>query len=92
MTRADALVALLAIAPAADLVGIGYRYTLPRHPPGLCGLACQRTVSSDPDMIRRDLGTAYVTWRRQDWGQDISCVVSKRTVKLRMVRRERESA
>lgn len=40
----------------------------------------------DSDAIKRDLGTAYVERRRQEWTDgDISCVVSTR--RLRIVRR-----
>ena len=75
MTRAEALVALLALPVPPDLVGravdgvqrgIGYHYTLGRTP------------LRDPEIIKRDLGTAYVTWRRMNWGPDISCVISVR--------------
>lgn len=87
MTPAEALVALLAAPIHPSLIGleaIGYKYKLPRHPNGRCCAECSRT-NSDPELIKRDLGTAYVTWRRQAHGVDISCVVSVR--RLRMVKR-----
>lgn len=64
MTRAEALIALLALAPPAALP-IERMGCKPRQP----GLR-------DPDFIKRDLGTAYVAHRRNAHGQDISCVVS----------------
>lgn len=53
----------------------GYRRTVPRDP------------LRSPDIIKRDLGTAYVAHRRHDYGQDISCIVSiNAQPKLRLVR------
>jgi hypothetical protein len=65
VTRADALVLLLSLEPPAALPveRIGHHYTCPKH-------------KGDPELIKRDLGTAYVAHRRNDRGQDISCVVS----------------
>jgi hypothetical protein len=37
----------------------------------------------DPEIIKRDLATAYVAWRKQDWGQDISEVICVRKFQLR---------
>ena len=81
MTRPEALVALLALPVPPDLVGrevdgvrrgIGYHYTLGRTP------------LRDPELIKRDLGIAYVQWRRQLWtGGD--CVVSVRRRPLLLV-------
>lgn len=69
-----ALLQLLALPDPACLPPRSYRYTYARDP------------RRDPDLIKRDLGTAYVTRRRQDHGGDISCVVSvRRRAKLRSV-------
>jgi hypothetical protein len=76
MTRPEALAALLALAPPAALPieRIGHRYRLGRD------------HLRDPEVIKRDLGTAYVAWRRQAWtGGD--CVVSVRRQPMRVVRR-----
>lgn len=70
MTRAEALATLLAL-PDEPCLHRGYRYTCPRDP------------RVDPDLLKRDLGTAYVTHRRQDHGADISCVVSVRRMPVR---------
>lgn len=43
--------------------------------------------ASNKDEIKHNLGTAYVTHRRQDAGQDISCVISVRRRPLKLVRR-----
>lgn len=67
MTRIDALMLLLAM-PDPPEMRRAYRYTCPRDP------------LIDPDIIKRNLGTAYVTHRRQDRGADISCVVSVRRI------------
>ena len=75
--RSQALMELLLLPLPADLQDIGHHETYPRHPEGRCGPLCQRT-NSHPDIIKRDLGTAYVTWRRQDHGPDISCVINVR--------------
>lgn len=70
--RLLALLELTALPDLADLInergiGRGYRYTYPRDP------------RRDPDVIKRDLGTAYVAWRRQEHRDgDVSCVVSVR--------------
>lgn len=72
--RLAAFVALLAQPDPPELAR-GYRYTQPRDP------------RRDPDMIKRDLGTAYVAHRRQDRGADLSCVVSVRRQPLAIVRR-----
>lgn len=98
MTRADALVALLAAPIPSNLVGleaIGYAYKLPRHPDGACGFGCQRRdadgllLSSDPWVIKHALGIAHVEHARQDWTDgDISCVVSvRKQPRLSMVKR-----
>lgn len=76
MTRVEALIALLALPDPSDLRGRGYHYTYARDP------------RRDPEEIKRDLGTAYVTHRRQEHGADISCVVSvRRWPALKMVRK-----
>lgn len=73
--RRAALAQLLALPDPSDLIGRGYRYTLGPDP------------LRDPDVIKRDLGTAYVTHRRQDYGADISCVVTvRRYPKLHLLR------
>jgi hypothetical protein len=52
----------------------GHRWTMARDP------------GRDPDIVKRDLGTAYVEHRRQDHGHDISCVVAVyETPKLKLV-------
>jgi hypothetical protein len=52
----------------------GYRYT------------CARDQRRDAEVIKRDLATAYVAHRRQEWADgDISTIVSVR--RLRIVRR-----
>jgi hypothetical protein len=54
----------------------GHRWTVARDP------------KVDPDILKRDLGTAYVEHRRQDYGHDLSCVVrTYATPQLRIVRR-----
>ena len=76
MTRPEALTALLALPPPAALPveRMGYNYRLGRMP------------LRDPELIKRDLGIAYVQWRRQLWtGGD--CVVSVRRQPLQLVRR-----
>lgn len=75
MTRAQALALLLA-QPDEPCLHRGYHYTQPRDP------------KRDPDVIKRDLGTAYVSHRRQDLqsGGDISCVVSVRRQPLRILK------
>ncbi|MCR4301832.1 MAG: hypothetical protein NUV51_09500 [Sulfuricaulis sp.] len=76
MTKQEALALLLALPDPPDLPRRGYRYTQTRDP------------RRDPNVIKRDLGTAYVERRRQERGNggDISCVVSvRRQVKLRRV-------
>lgn len=67
--RRLAIVALLQLGDAPDLVGVagrprGYRYTQSRDP--------KRAA----DLIKRDLGTAYVERRRHELGSDISAVIS----------------
>lgn len=70
------LTQLLAQPDPPDLVGRGYRLTQPRDP------------RRDPEIIKRDLGTAYVAWRRQEHDRgEISCVVSVRRTKMQIVRR-----
>lgn len=96
-----ALVAMAKLPDEPKLVGLlygqprGYRYTLARHPDGACSQTCERrdakgmVISSNPDILKRDLGTAYVAWRRQEHKEgDISCVVSvRRWPRLKVVRR-----
>lgn len=74
MTRFEALIVLLA-QPDPPYMRRGYRYTYARCP------------LRDPEVIKRNLATAYVTWRRQEHVDgDISSVVSVRR-QLRVVRR-----
>lgn len=73
MTRLDAMIILLEL-PDEDCMHRGYRYTVPRDP------------RRDSEIIKRDLGTAYVAYRRQEMGVDISRVVSVRRHVLRLVR------
>ena len=69
------LLALIALAALPDLPGMGRRYTHARD---------QRR---DPEIAKRDLATAYVAHRRQEWTNgDASCVVSVRRHPLRIVR------
>ena len=79
MTPTEAFSALLA-RPDEPGIRRGRRWTCARHPLGPCGPLCQRTASSDPDVLKRDLATAYVAYRVQEEqaGGDISCVVSVR--------------
>lgn len=65
MTREDALVELLALPDPIDLIGRG------------CHVTCASDPRADPERLKRDLGTAYVTWRRHDHA-DQSAVVSVR--------------
>lgn len=74
LARQHALVALLALPDPPELTGRGYHYTVARDP------------RRDPDLIKRDLGTAYVAWRRQDHA-DGSGVVSVRRHPLQLVKR-----
>lgn len=76
MTKAERrLSALVALAALPDLPGMGRRYT---H---------WRDMRRNPEVIKRDLGTAYVAWRRQEWTDgDVSRVVSVRRQPLRIVR------
>lgn len=46
---------------------------LPRHP------------TRDPDIIKRDLGTAYVEHRRHNAGQDITEILAVRTFEGQML-------
>lgn len=75
MTRPEAFAVLLSRPDPPDLPPRGYRYTLGRKP------------LRDPEAIKRDLGTAYVTWRRQEHTDgDVSCVVAvRRARRLRVV-------
>jgi hypothetical protein len=77
MTRAAVLVALLELPPPAALPveRMGYRYMLPRDP------------RRDPEVLKRDLGTAYVAWRRQLWTGGDSVVSVRRQPTMRIVRR-----
>lgn len=53
----------------------GYRQTVPRDP------------RKDPEILKRNLGIAYVQHRCQDHGQDVSGIVSiNAQPKLRLVR------
>ena len=73
--RRQALLELLVLPDPPD-IHRGYRYTL------------SRDSRRNPDEIKRDLGTAYIEYRKQDYGQDISCVISvRKQPTLRMVRR-----
>jgi hypothetical protein len=73
MTRLEALTALLAI-PDEPCMTRRWAYTYARDP------------RRDPWQIKRNLGIAYVEYRRQAWTNgDISAVVCVR--KLRMVKR-----
>lgn len=75
MTKADALVLLLSRPDPPDLIGRGFHLTCPRSP------------FSDPDTIKRDLGTAYVEHRRQDHA-DLSAVIAvHHEHRLQIVRR-----
>ena len=65
MTRQQALLEALALPDPADLPPRRHHQTAPRDP------------RRDPELIKRDLGTAYVEHARQA-GRDISCVVSRR--------------
>lgn len=72
--RFAAFVALLARPDPPDLKGRGHHYTYARD------------RRRDPDTIKRDLGTAYVEWCRQDH-VDLSCVVSvQRQPRFKVVR------
>lgn len=71
--RAAALIALLALPDSPCLVGRGYHSTCPRDP------------RRDPELIKRDLGTAYVEWRRQDHADGSAVVSVRRSLRLRMV-------
>jgi len=73
VTRAEAIIALLAL-PDEPYLRRGYHYT------------CPRDQRRDPEVTKRDLGTAYVTWRRQDHA-DASCVMSLRWRGLYAVRK-----
>lgn len=73
MTRLDAMIILLEL-PDEACMHRGYHYTVPRDP------------RRDAEIIKRDLGTAYVAYRRQEMGVDISRVVSVRRHVLRLVR------
>jgi hypothetical protein len=72
--RRLAIVALLALQDPLDLFslvdgdlrGRGYRYTQSRDP------------RRDPEILKRDLGTAHTEYRRHELGRDISEVVSFR--------------
>lgn len=78
----DRQLALLALLDTADLPCLprrGYRYTQTRDP------------KRDPDVIKRDLGTAYVQHVRQT-GVDASGIVSlRRRAALRMVPEQRRA-
>lgn len=70
----EALLQLLALPDPPELRGRGYTTTCPRDP------------LRNPDTLKRDLGTAYVEWRRQDHA-DVSSVISvRRSPRLRMVK------
>jgi len=69
MERRVALVELLKLPDPPDIKR-GYRYTQ------------SRPAHRDPDVIKRDLGTAYVQHTRQTYGTDISAVVSVRRRRL----------
>lgn len=92
MTRAEALLTLLSQPDESSLLGMGgrprgYRYVLSRHPVGLCCADCARVASSDPDVLKRDLGVAYAERRRHESGRDISAIVSvRRKTRLKIVR------
>lgn len=65
--RQQALLLLLELTvPLPGLERIGHKERLPRHP------------FRDPNIIKRDLGTAYVERRRHECGQDISEVLCVR--------------
>lgn len=75
MTSAEAFIELLAL-PDEPCLHRGYRYTQPR------------SARVSPDILKRDLATAYCAHRMQDHkGNDISCVVSVRRQPLRLVRK-----
>lgn len=69
------LAALLNTPDDPDLVGRG------RH------FVCARDPRQHPDDILKRLDVAYAQWRKQDYGQDISRVVSVRRQPLKIVRR-----
>ena len=69
----DLLIRLIELPDPPALPHRGYKYTYPGD-------------SRRKDEIKRDLGTAYVEHRRQDAGQDISCVVSVRRQLLKLVK------
>lgn len=51
---------------------------------------CERDPTRSADEVKRALDVAYVQWRKQDYGQDISCVVSvsvRPVARLRLARR-----
>lgn len=76
MTRAEALIALLAQPDESGLKRHGYRRT--------------QAGRGDPELIKRALGVAHVTWLRQEHtGGDISCVVSHPRRTIWMVRKVR---
>lgn len=77
--RATALMTVLSRPDPPDLLGIageprGYRYTCAGNP-------------LKRELIKRDLGMAYVQWRMHDAGRDISKVISVFRTRLRVVRR-----
>ena len=76
VTRIEALMAILAL-PDEPCMSRDYRYT------------CARDPRRDPDVIKRDLGVAYVQHRRQQHAHgDVSCVVSvRRQPILKLARR-----
>lgn len=75
--RYDSFVALLRQPDPSDLIGRGSRDT------------CARDPRRDPDVIKRDLGIAYVEHRRQErqFDGDISCIVSLRRRPLLLMKR-----
>jgi len=73
MTKPEALMMLMSLPDEPALIGRGYRVTM--------------VGKSGADAIKRDLGTAYVTHRRQDHADDVSCVVSvRRYWKMKLAR------
>lgn len=71
--RQLALLALLKLPDPPD-IRRGYRYTQ------------SRPANRDPEIVKRDLGTAYVQHVRQTFGVDVSAVVSfRRRAALRVV-------
>jgi hypothetical protein len=79
--RREALYLLLMLPDELCMPHRGNSVTVPRDP------------TRAPDLMKRDLGTAYVEHRRHDYGQDISGIVSiTKTSKLRLVSRPKMRA